>query len=224
MRIIASDKFEPLVNFWKCAIKNPDLLFQKIATLLPMTKDDFKINLNEFNNLKQRYDRAAMYFALNHASFNGAMRTYSRFGGSRYLYHLPRKMETFKLKNMTISRKSYEEMILTVPHNKDVLLFLDPPYVTDGRHYGWEGELNKHFPHEHLAKMLLRITKKCRWLLCYNDCELVKTLYKGCDMYNAKWFHSMAMSTNKQENYKPNNFELIIVSRALANDLAVDCR
>ena len=221
IKVIASDKFEPLVNFWKCLFKQKNRLLLQIRDHLPMTKDEFFMNLEMYPRLRRNIDRAAMFFALNRASFNGAMKTYSQLNGwDRDIGHLIKRVEKFNFSRIRIDMCDYKQSLTGFPIQDGNVLFVDPPYVTSGAHYGWNGELNNGFEHEHLASILKELDKDgALWLLCYNDCNYIRTLYSDCLITDVEWYHSMAMSTTNKKKFKPNNSEIVIVSHALSNKL-----
>jgi site-specific DNA-adenine methylase len=85
--------------------------------------------------------------------------------------------------------------------------------------------MHKGFDHHALAEWLLAIAQTVPWMLCYNDCDEIRTLYKGCAIYDVSWFHSMSFSNKKQENLPQNNSEIVILShklQGLLNALSVE--
>jgi DNA adenine methylase len=226
IRIIASDKFKPLVNFWQCMLTNKCRVIEGIRNLLPMTKQAFDDCKAQYRNTKSKYTQAAMFYSINRVSFNGVMAKYSHVRAMRSATNILRKLAMFDAKDISISHQDYTTMLRNLPKSKQgLLLFLDPPYKLKEYYYGWHGEMHKGFDHHALAEWLLAIAQTVPWMLCYNDCDEIRTLYKGCAIYDVSWFHSMSFSNKKQENLPQNNSEIVILShklQGLLNALSVE--
>ncbi len=71
--------------------------------------------------------------------------------------------------------------------------------------YGNKGDTHKGFDHAALAELIL---KRERWIMSYNDCTEIRTLYKNNQILSIDWVYGM--SKNKQSS------EVLILSRDLA--------
>jgi len=181
-----------------------------------MSKQDFEQNKKNFQSIENAFEQAAAFFAINRASFNGGMKWYSQANAMRNPNRVLEKLTNFDTcKNIKIIVQDFSSFLDRIPKETGVLLYVDPPYVTDKKHYGWDGEMHKGFDHFELAKILLAIDKSVPWLLCYNDCPLVRQLYNKCKIYTVSWYHSMGLSTFKGRKPVQNQFEVIVVSNKL---------
>jgi len=86
----------------------------------------------------------------------------------------------------------------------DVTLYVDPPYVEAGRvlyqfHYTEDQQ------HRHLAEVLA--ASPHRWLLSYDDCPLIRTLYAKFQIESTAWAYTMNSEKGKQ------GAELLILNR-----------
>jgi DNA adenine methylase len=88
-----------------------------------------------------------------------------------------------------------------VKHDK-VFKYLDPPYIIEGALYGKDGSTHKDFDHQGLFNLL---NKTDNWIMSYNNCEEIRSLYKDYQMIEPVWAYGM--SKNKRSN------ELLIFSK-----------
>ena len=65
------DNFKPLVGFWQCLLNNPKKLTDIVRTYYPLSKSNFYKLQKTYNDYRSKYERAAIYFVLNRASFSG---------------------------------------------------------------------------------------------------------------------------------------------------------
>ena len=103
-------------------------------------------------------------------------------------------MEQFKCPNLTVEHGDFRETIQAHPTH---FLFCDPPYVLKKDFiYGIRGNLHRDFPHGVLADLL-----KARdgWMLCYNDCDEVRDLYRGYRIEYPKWTYCMYRDKRSNE-------------------------
>ncbi len=207
--IMAYDAFEPLINFWKCVKKNPNKLVNKINLLKPLSKEKFHEIRNDLLDLSiNKYIRASYYFALNRSSFSGTTLSggYSNQAeDKRFTKNSIDKILEIDLTNITFECMTFEESIKlnkaerrTQLCGKDKMLFLDPPYYLGEKSnlYGNKGDLHKNFDHEKLFKL---INKRTNWILCYNDCEYIRKLYKNYHIETATWSYGMNKSKKSSE-------------------------
>jgi len=83
---------------------------------------------------------------------------------------------------VTIENKSFQELI-PLYDKQETFFYIDPPYVSTESYYkntgGFGGE-----EHKQLAALLSNM--KGKFLLSYNDCELVRELYKDFNIIATK--------------------------------------
>lgn len=187
----AYDKYYPLVCFWRELKNNKKNLIAEIRKHHPLSKDQFiKIRsklTTEQNSLKS----AAFFYVLNRASFSG-----STSSGGMSIDH-PRFNEkqisellSFDIK-INVEHKDFKEVI---PATKE-FIYADPPYMVKERLYGHNGSMHKNFDHILLSKQLKR---HGNFMLCYNNCDEVKSLYEGYKFIYPEWAYGM--SKNKKSN------------------------
>ena len=84
-------------------------------------------------------------------------------------------------------------------------MFLDPPYYLEkqSKLYGNHGDMHENFNHQLLFDV---IKMKKNWVITYNNCEYIKTLYKDFTIIDVNW--SYGMNTSKKSS------EIIIISKS----------
>ena len=214
MRVVGSDNFTPLVNFWRCVLKNPRQVHRVLMDLLPVSKQKFEAIRDNFVSTKSQYKKAAMFFVLNRCSFNGKLRNYSDIPISK---NIVERVKDFRADSVSIEQLNFIDSMVHVPRkDRDVVLFADPPYITEQYHYGWNGNMHKGFDHVLLRDKLAEMSENVFWILCYNDCPTVRGLYVGFEIHTVSWTSTMGYSTLKPEHNRKHPKEVIIISNALA--------
>lgn len=141
-------------------------------------------------------ERAAFYFYLINTSF-GSMMSQFAMSKQRSPKRLRRdfSLHTKRLKNVSIENKSFE-YILKEYDDKEALFYLDPPYVGTENYY----KNTKGFglkEHKLLARYLKGI--KAKFMLSYNDCALVRELYKDFHIKELKVKYSLNNAKERKE-------------------------
>jgi len=108
-----------------------------------------------------------------------------------------------KLAGVTITSTDFEGVIAA--SGQDVLIFADPPYYHKGN-YLYRPKM-KVDDHVRLASCLKRTPHK--FILTYDDCEEVRSLYAGCYAYERGWLY-----TTKSELERKKGRELFITNFA----------
>jgi DNA adenine methylase len=207
LKVVASDTFEPLVNFWQCWLRNAHNVYMEAKKLYPMTKAKFRRISDEFQDCKDNYKRAAWYYVLNRSSYAGITLARAGYVHGRFTLSGLEKLRRFKCNNIKVSCLDYSVAIPKVPRNDPTcLLFLDPPYVVPGKYYGPSAQ----FDHRNLRDMLLPLSSSTYWVLTYNDCPEVRSLYKGCKIIPVTVHRQITHSSAK---------EVVVMSKALLQAL-----
>ena len=125
---------------------------------------------------RNKIEAAAFYFYLINMSFgakgaNYAMSKRRNFGNIYRDFTIYSK----RLKRASIENMSYEKLIKEYD-SKDALFYLDPPYVGTESYYKTPKGFSMN-DHQNLAAILRTI--KGKFILSYNDCEIVRGLYAG---------------------------------------------
>jgi DNA adenine methylase len=212
-KLIVNDKFTPLYNFWKQIKTDKNALCKELREITSVSKEQFMSYRNtimKINHLQQ----AIQYFIINRCSFSGATLS----GGfseeaskKRYTLSSIRKIELLDFTNIDLYNLDFEDFITNENanannnDNEKVLMFLDPPYYLEkqSKLYGNNGDMHENFNHQLLFDVIK--TKK-NWVITYNNCDYIKTLYKDYTIIDVNW--SYGMNTSKKSS------EIIIISKS----------
>lgn len=191
--VYGSDAFAPVVDFWQEAIKQPVLLAEQVRRYYPLTKTKFYNLQKNYGTLQSAFERATVFYVLNRSSFSGTTLS----GGMspnhpRFTQSAIDRLREFKANNVEVEQKDYMDAFEAHP---DKFLYLDPPYANGGKLYGNRGDMHEGFNHGECAEMLRQRTD---WLLSYNDCDVVRKLYKGYEFITPEWAYGM--NGNKTSN------------------------
>lgn len=179
-----NDKFTELASFWQTVQKESlcAQLMKDLETLRASFKDAAEIK-RYFLKVRDeapedRYRQALLFFFFNRVTFSGttkaggfsAAASISRFTASSIekLAPLPRALAGVKITNSDLTT-------VVTADGEDVFIFLDPPYYTASKLYGKSGALHT-FDHKKLADLLS--STKHRFLITYDDCPEIRSLYK----------------------------------------------
>ncbi len=198
--IFANDKFEPLYNYWNCLKLDKIKLESEINKLSPITKDIFiECKKNLMNVTCDKFIRAASYFAINRSSFSGSTISggFSKESGEkRFTQSSITKMKKTNLTNIIFTNLDFIDFVQNIPDDK--FIFLDPPYYLGKKSklYGNNGDLHENFNHNELFNC---ISKKHNFILCYNDCEYIRNLYKDFIIISTSWTYGMNTTKKSSE-------------------------
>ena len=194
MRVHGYDTFEPLIDFWDCLFEDRNTLADRVAQYLPLKRSTFYELQTRYMTLKDKLERAAVFFVLNRASFSGITLS----GGMsprhpRFTESSIDRLRRFKAKNITIQRSDFRE---SIRQNSDVFLYLDPPYMNGQKLYGVRGDAHEGFDHEALREML---SQRERWILSYNDCHQIRHMYSDYQIQSVAWQYGMGKDKRSKE-------------------------
>ena len=199
IKVYGYDAFEPLVDFWQCAIEDGRKLAELVENSCPNS------TLSEYYRLSNqlilstsmgKWDCAAVYFALNRVSWAGKVLNGFRNPANKKAQSRERYIPALRdfSTDMTVDLSDFNDSIRKHPNE---FLYMDPPYPTGSDHYGFhDGAMHRRFDHRGLANILHR---RSNWLLSYNDCELVKELYAGYEMIELSWFQPLMPKQKSNE-------------------------
>jgi len=188
------DNFKPLVEFWQCLLNDRLKLAEIIKKYHPLTKDEFYELQRTHHKYSSKYERAAVFYVLNRSSFSGTTMS----GGMspdhpRFTISSIERIENFQIENLSVEHADFKESIVK---SKDVLLYLDPPYLLDQKLYGKKGDLHNGFDHKGLAEIL---KNRDNWILSYNDCDEIHDLYDGYSFHYPEWKYGMSNDKKSRE-------------------------
>ncbi len=170
---VFNDIDSDLINLYRCIKYHCEALQKELDWLL--------ISREQFFDSKSQLDtrgltdiqRAARYFLIIKISFGADRRT---FGTNKKnlvntIEYLPEIRE--RLKNVVIENRDFETLIKVYDRAK-ALFYLDPPYHGTEKYYDSGFGLEDH---KRLNALLKGI--KGKFILSYNDDELIRELYSG---------------------------------------------
>jgi len=215
IKVYGYDIFKPLVWFWKALLQDPNKLAdyadvyrtgphdfeykKQIVSAMALTKEDFirlrsELRLSLEKNEDFSFENAAKFYAINRSSFSGA--TFSggfskRASYARFTDSSIDRIRNFKEFNLIVEHAPFWK---SIPKHSDKFLYLDPPYMlgkNKDKLYGNKGDTHQDFDHQLLCDLL---KKRNNWLLSYNDCEVIRELYKDFEIVEANWAYGMKLT------------------------------
>ena len=212
LEIIANDKYNPLICFWTACKHHRQSLVELVGEVQAegVIKEDFdRYKVNIVNEKSSMLSTARDYFVINRCSFSGCTMS----GGfspaaKRFTPSSVDRIAALKLDRYTFHHSDFDDFLQLDSTDAD-LLFIDPPYALRRGNtlYGDRGSLHRDFDHERLRDTLVRHPK---WVLTYNDCERVRSLYAGVPgiefIDDVKWSYGMGNCKHSSE--------IVIVRRA----------
>ncbi|WP_229204133.1 DNA adenine methylase [Campylobacter anatolicus] len=175
---IVNDINGDLINLHRIIRTRPQSLSAQLNKMLRSREMFYLIKQGK---IKPRNDiqRAAFYFYLLSTSFGSKGDNFA-MGKSRSGKSIYRDFMTHskRLKHTLIENLSYEKLIKEYDSN-DTLFYLDPPYIGTENYYKMISGFTMK-DHETLARILKCINAK--FMLSYNDCEVIRHLYKDFNL------------------------------------------
>ena len=123
-------------------------------------------------------ERAVAFYVVNKCSFSGLTESSSfsaQASDSNFSMNGINKLIEYShmIESWTITNLSYEELLTD---DKDIFLYLDPPYDIKDNLYGKSGDMHKRFDHDDFAKQCDHHTSPM--LISYNSDQIVKDRFK----------------------------------------------
>ena len=101
--------------------------------------------------------------------------------------------------------KDFDEFLNSINFTNYHLIFLDPPYyLENSKLYGKNGDMHENFNHMQLYKFL-ESNKKLKWIMTYNNCDYIKSLYKDFKIIDVDWNYGMNKTKKSSEIVIINN-------------------
>ena len=185
IEVWVNDLYEPLYNFW-CELQHNGQDLQDAIWSKKNHYPDPDTAKKLFNQSKEEindpdlssFDRAVAFYIVNKCSFSGLTESSSfsqQASKSNFSFNgIERLVEYSKLiESWTITNLSYERML---SDDKDIFIYLDPPYDIKDNLYGKKGGMHKSFDHDIFADWCDRYTS--HMLISYNSDQIVKDRFK----------------------------------------------
>lgn len=202
LKIWINDLNSELFLFWKIAQNDLEKMVKEIFNIKKSYLDGKKL-FNELTNVSvdelSNFERAVRFFVLNRITFSGTVES----GGfstqafqTRFTESSIERLEKLEsiLPGIKITNLDYSSLLKSC--NKNIFLFLDPPYftATKSKLYGKKGDLHTAFDHEMFSKLM----KKCsgNWLITYDDCPKIRDNFKFFNIFD--WEVQYGMNNYKQ--------------------------
>lgn len=217
LKVIGSDIFDVLVNYWQAQIKFPQRLYDELA--------QFKPDKEEFNRVKFVLKKhwlgeeaitdpmkLAAYYYFNHNTSYGPH--FLGHPSSVYLQEeryrtMLERVRTFEAGDISVTCQSFEKMIAQHPNE---FLYCDPPYYLDGDSKTFIGMYpHRNFPihHKGFKHELLRDLLKAHkggFILSYNDCSAIREWYSEFETSSPTWQYTFSQGdTRIGKNRTQNN-------------------
>lgn len=199
---IVNDINSDLINLHRIIRTKPQSLSAELNTMLRSRELFYLVKQGKIKP-RSNIEAAAFYFYLLSTSFgskgdNFAM-TKDRTHKNIYRDFIAHSK---RLKRALIENLSYEKLIKEYD-SKDTLFYLDPPYVGTENYYKMINGFTMK-DHENLADILKGI--KGKFMLSYNDCEVVRDLYKDFN------FKELAVNYSLNGKHREKGSELLIMN------------
>jgi DNA adenine methylase len=197
--VYANDAYEPLITFWNTVKTHPHDLLQVVNAMVPVTREAFYNMRNNINDITDAIQKSAYYFALNRCSFSGVTMSggFSKESStSRFTESNRSKITSVNLQDISFTNKDFETFLSETEIHQDAIIFLDPPYFVDSKLYGHNGDMHTSFDHQRLQKCLQTYSN---FVLCYNDCDFIRDLYKDYEILEVNWTYGMNKSKKSSE-------------------------
>ena len=201
--IIANDKFEPLFNFWRHAQDANTDLVNSIRSLMPVKKETFYKCRKDLFEINNNLLRASYYYVINRCSFSGTTCSggFSEQSASKRLTDSAlERLQAFDGTNMVFTNLDFGDFLdyHTTSDEGKPLIFADPPYYLEqnSKLYGKQGDLHENFDH---AKLFEYVKDCSHFIMCYNDCDYIRELYKDYNIKKVDWSYGMNKSKESSE-------------------------
>ena len=171
---VVNDINGELVNLHRSIRTNPQSLSMYLSQLL-VSRELFNDIVTGRMKPRNNIERAAFYYySLTH-SFGSKGANFAMFAKNGRPKDLHKNFYVWsrRLRYVTIENMSFEKLILTYD-SPDTFFYCDPPYVDTESYYQNTGGFGV-TEHRLLSDLLHNIQGK--FLLSYNDCDLVRELY-----------------------------------------------
>lgn len=186
LTIWANDLYEPLVNFWQQLQMFGTELKNALADLKSIHNDPVsaktlflssKVNVGDIS--VNNFDRAVAFYIVNKCSFSGLTESSSfspQASNSNFSMRGIEKLPDYSqlISKWRISNFSYDYMM---DGNRNVFMYLDPPYDIKDNLYGNKGSMHKGFDHDKFA--IDCDNNDMDQLVSYNSDQLVKDRFKN---------------------------------------------
>ena len=216
-----NDIYVPLVNFWQQLQDEANEITTRLRTFktaysTPEKAKELFLESKELLNDEKQSDisRACYFYIINKCSFSGLTES-SSFSSQasnsnfslRGIEKLPEYSEL--IQNWTITNLSYERMLCD---DRDIFMYLDPPYEIKSSLYGKKGAMHKGFNHDEFAEWCDGYTSPM--MISYNSSQLIKDRFKEWKPYEYDHTYTMRSVGDYMKDQEQRK-ELILTNYAI---------
>lgn len=215
-RITGSDFFSPVAAFWK-ELKSDAKRLHTVCmewcerpfidkSAFYQLQSDIRQILAENPTPTQavQFDLAWRFFVINRKSFSGATLSGGMASGDRFNKAAIDRLLPVDMSGLTVKHGDYWDQLFDRKRRRFTFdaIYADPPYALDcSKLYGDKGSTHDEFDHARFAGHMWSLSTKYNVpiLISYNDCELVRKLFKGWNFKSIDWAYGMNASKKSNE-------------------------
>ena len=216
--VTASDFFAPVAAFWQQLKADPKRLHAKCMEWCEppcIDKGAFYQLQSDVRQLlavlgsnqpteQQCFELAWRFFVINRKSFSGATLSGGMASGDRFNKAAIDRLCPVDMSGLTVKHGDYWEQLFDRKRRRFTFdaIYADPPYALDcSKLYGDKGSTHDEFDHTRFAGHMWSLSTKYNVpiLISYNDCELVRKLFKGWNFKSIDWAYGMNASKKSNE-------------------------
>ena len=188
-----------LSNLFRCVRDKPDLLITALRYVLNSRADFEYVRLALRQKHTTGVQRAAWFYQIIRQSYASGLTSFASQPHDMWANFPLIRQAHRRLKDVVIENQDFERILKTYDKN-DAFFYLDPPYYETEKYYP-----DRFMPEDHkrLKEALDRVSG--RFLLSYNDCEYIRTLYSDYNVLEVEQMHNLV-----QAERKPRYKELLI--------------
>ena len=188
LKIWVNDLYEPLVNFWQQLQMFGPEMRNKLVELKSKypsrgTAKDLFLQSKEYLNdaASDNFWRAIAFYVVNKCSFSGLTESSSfspQASDANFSMRGIEKLPEYSkiIENWNITNYSYD-YLMDETSERQVFMYLDPPYDIKDNLYGRKGAMHKGFDHDKFAEDCDNCSLP--QLVSYNSAQLVRDRFKN---------------------------------------------
>ena len=199
LKIWVNDLYEPLYNFWRQIQNNGEEIKDKLIEYKSLYPNPDKarglfVESKELVNDQtlDSLDRAVRFYIVNKCSFSGLTENSSfsqQASISNFSMNGIEKLTGYQemITNWKFTNESYEQLL---SDDRNVFIYLDPPYeIKDNLYGGKGGTMHKRFDHDEFAIQCDRYASS--QLVSYNSDQIIRDRFDGWTV--AEFAHTYTM-------------------------------
>lgn len=207
IEVFAYDVFDILCNYWDVQLNHPTRLANMLDKYEP-TQEQYKTFKNLLRQhwkgekkITSKIELAMIYWFNHNLSYGpGFLGWMSKIYEDQNRYkRLVDKVRYFECPLLSVRQDSFVD---SIPAHNGTFLYCDPPYyLEDGKMFrGIYPQRNfpvhhNGFNHETLCDLLKQ--HKGGFVLSYNDCETIRSMYKDFDIFEVRWQYTLGQGETR---------------------------